>query len=213
MNDYPFILTTTSDITKCELFEYSMKKFGYKYHIIIHPWYGYMGKLQETYNYLVAHPEVKHLCYLDTWDSVALRPPETVPDYRDKWIFSTERASYPHPEKALLYKETPSPFKHINGGGWMGSSEIFLQMIEKNVPKDELNDQVYLTDRYLQYQNEPWMFRDDQCTIFQTTGHCEFQRDFDMETGMNKHTGTYPIFWHNNGRGSQVETTKRLMSI
>ncbi len=42
-------------------------------------------------------------------------------------FFSTEKACYPHPDKATLYPESDSPWKYINGGGWFANSNHLLR--------------------------------------------------------------------------------------
>jgi hypothetical protein len=196
----PLIITTTSDRSKCYQLERSLKLHGYDYHIIEHTWDGFLGKLHHTYQYLKALKGYTHFLYTDAWDTVAMRPDVQVPE--DYFLISAERACYPYPKLASRYPHVNSPFKYVNGGGWCGPVELFLKLYESKPPTNELNDQVWLTERYLALQDENWIALDTICWVFQTLGFCP---DTDFITGPNlPHfhntiTNSYPAFIHANG--------------
>jgi hypothetical protein len=200
----PLILTTTSDRSRCRQLERSLILHGYGYHIIEHKWDGFLGKIHETYKYLKTCATHTHFLYTDAWDTVALRPDVQVPD---GILISAERACYPHPEKAKLYPPHDSPWKYVNGGGWCGEIAEFVRMYESKPPTDELNDQVWLTDRFL----AGWGKLDYECEVFQTLA---FNGKHDLGTLGGQFTnhlrGTFPFFIHGNGHTPMTEIYKLL---
>lgn len=197
----PIVITTTSDLSKCYELKRSLIYHGWDYHFIQHEWDGFLGKLHHTYNYLKKLEGYTHFIYTDAWDTFVLAGPFRVPD---GLLISAERACYPHPEKAALYPDNPSPWKYVNGGGWCGEIAAFLKMYELCPPTTELNDQVYLTDQFL--KGYDWVKLDYDCRYFQTLGFCP-ESDFSFRKSMiydnyyifNDVTNSAPAFIHGNG--------------
>lgn len=177
------VITTTSSLAHCKRLIRSLVATGHEYHIIQHEWAGFLDKLHYTYKWLKANPTVTHFIYTDAWDTVALATPCNP---LQGLLFSAERACYPHPEKAVLYPETDSPFKYVNGGGFAGESQRFIELYESCPPTDEVNDQVWLTDRYLANTNTIKL--DTNRELFQTLAFCP---PTDFVEGAT--------FWHGNG--------------
>lgn len=198
----PIIITTTSDLSKCYELRRSLIYHGWDYHFIKHEWDGFLGKLHHTYNYLKGLKGYTHFIYTDAWDTFALAGPDSV-TVPDGLLISAERACYPHPEKAVLYPDNPSPWKYVNGGGWCGEIAAFIKMYELCPPTTELNDQLYLTDQFL--KGYDWINLDYECKIFQTIGFCpESDFAFMEAAGTNKIvlntvTRAMPAFIHGNG--------------
>lgn len=198
------VITTTSDLSKCYELKRSIVYHGWDYHFIQHEWDGFLGKLHHTYNYLKTLEGYTHFIYTDAWDTFAVAGPDavTVPD---GLLISAERACYPHPEKAVLYPDNPSPWKYVNGGGWCGEIAAFIRMYELCPPTTELNDQVYLTDQFL--KGYDWIKLDYECEVFQTIGFCpgeDFELDHcysddDWFLFKNSIHNTFPAFIHGNG--------------
>lgn len=192
------ILTTTSNRARTRQLERSLILQGYDYHIIEHAWTGFLGKLHETYAYLKSLKGYTHFLYTDAWDTVAMEKIDKVPD---GLLISAERACYPHPELASKYPANDSPWKYVNGGGWCGEIAAFLKLYESKIPTTELNDQVWMTERFLSLHHEGWIQLDYGCTIFQTLAFCP-QSDFEIWHGTYLHntvTKSLPFFIHGNG--------------
>jgi hypothetical protein len=186
------IITTTSDRKKCYQLERSLKLHGYDYHIIEHTWTGFLDKIHYTYQYLRTLKGYTHFLYTDAWDTVAMRPDVQVPS--EGLLISAERACYPYPKWAERYPVNDSPWRYVNGGGWCGEISAFLRMYESKPPTDEMNDQVWLTERFL----AGWGKLDYECMIFQTLGFCPVS-DFIHSPFTNTVTGSHPAFIHGNG--------------
>lgn len=192
-------ITTSSDEARLFQLKRSLDHYGWGYHFIIHEWKGFGDKIIETYNYLKANPDVTHFFYSDAWDTVVCG---TMAEALNKvgkrqFLFSAEKACYPHPDKADRYPETKSTWKYLNGGGWYCSSELFCKMVEA-VPLDSsVVDQVYFTDRFLDgiYGIE----LDNNCAVFQTLAFSD-DSEFELSDRLhNKATGTISLFIHGNG--------------
>jgi len=208
------LITTTDNRGKCDKLEKSLGFFGWDYEIIVHPWYGFLSKIHETYKHLACiKREYSHFLYTDAWDTVAMLEQ---PDYFfDGLIFSAERACYPHADKEPLYPKYDSPWRFVNGGGWGGEIQAFIDMYEKNPPTNELNDQVYLTDRFLNREAEDNAIRlDYRCSLFQTIAFCP-ESDFQIKGSaiINTVHKTVPALWHGNGHTEMGWIYRHLDSL
>lgn len=194
------LITTCSDITKTELLQQSLKKHGWDYHIITHEWNGFGDKILKTYEYLKANKDITHFFYSDAYDTIVVNTMEYALNLisdTSKLTISSERACYPHPEKAKLYPEHKSPFKYVNGGGWFSDSLTFIKLVEANLPTVDLNDQVWFTDIFLNNPNE--VILDYNCDVFQTIAFCH-ESDFNITDIVNNTvTKSKPTFIHGNG--------------
>ena len=194
------LLTTCSDITKTATLQKSLKKFNWDYHIIVHPWYGFEGKIKETYLYLKANPDITHFFYTDSYDTIVTKTMEEtlkhIKDF-DCILMSAERGCYPHPDKEARYPKHDSPWHFVNGGGWFCNSELFCKMLELTPYGSCLNDQVWFTDLFL--DNPDYVKLDYNCEIFQTVGFCP-DSDFEVTDKVyNTVTKQFPTFIHGNG--------------
>lgn len=231
------VITTTSDLSRCAQLKRSLDYFGYDYHFIQHEWKGFLDKIHETYKYLKSLEGYTHFLYTDAWDTFALGTPDEMLSKMPKddiLLISAERACYPHPGKEPLYPTHESPWHFVNGGGWAGSIKKFCEMYEAEPPTTELNDQVYLTDQFLNHYKEGWIKLDYDCEIFQTIAFCP-ESDFEFKIqkhkipelqeeglklvrrdypyGDNKVTNTRPIFWHGNGHCPMPHIYKLLPTM
>lgn len=214
-------------------FKASLDKFGYDYHLIEQQMppgqthvFGTQMPLVYKYVKSLHKTEYTHVIYCDAWDTVAMAGPEELEakcyaleklmslrcnDPNGLSFFgSAEKACFPKPELASQYPHVLSPWKYVNGGGWMGSIDYFCYIYEKS-PAVGVNDQLWLAERFLESKNGPdgWRYTlDYRCAIFQTTG---FENTGDFGYAHNSEEGEYgrlinfrsdelPIFIHGNGR-------------
>jgi len=197
------LITTCShqDLIKCERLVKSLKRHSWDYHIILHEWKGFGGKILETYKYLKANPDITHFFYTDAWDTVVCKPMEKTLKNVDHYgciLLSAERACFPHHEKASRYPENPSPWHFVNGGGWFCNSEVFCNAVDTNPLTEEKVDQVWFTDLFL---NHPEFVKlDYECDVFQSITFTP-EADFVIHEGevLNTVTGKMPTFIHGNG--------------
>lgn len=214
------VLTTshTTDNQGWHKLEESLKKFNYEYTHILHP-FSFGHQLPVIRDWCLNNRgSCTHILYTDAWDTVAFAGPEEVeakwlnyPEY-GKMLISAEKACYPHPSRAKDYPQTNTPWKYVNGGGWMVELEYFLQLCEKEKLSPHSHDQVWLMDSFLNNQDEIKV--DNNCEIFQTIAfsHKEewvmnIKDEFCLRDGefkgelrfQNIGTQSFPVFFHGNG--------------
>jgi hypothetical protein len=202
------VITSTDVPDKCSELVRSLNHFGWEHHIIQHTWTGFLSKLHKTYDYLKESAET-HFIYTDAWDTFVLGTPSELPEISGLLI-SAERNCYPYPELESQYPTNKSPWHFVNGGGWGGEVKQFLRLYESKPPTNEMNDQVWLTERFLALHHEGWVKLDCNCEVFQTIGFCEEDRDFDLPTRTNKITNSMPLFWHGNGHTPMNNIYKQI---
>jgi len=155
---------------------------------------------------LAAHSS--HVLFVDAYDVIFVENLNSIfskySEMNHPLILSTEKNCFPDIEKAHLYPSCDSPYRFVNGGGWMGETQYILDVFQKmELEKfpDNANDQTFWTDLFL---SEPSSARlDTNCSIFQSL----FEADDDLEYRVaeeskyvvNKLTHTRPSILHGNG--------------
>lgn len=123
-------------------------------------------------------------------------------------LFSAEPNCWPDASLADHFPPSPTKWRFLNAGGWMGLRTCLIQMLEeasaflKQWPEDDTRCFVewFLTRPPFDPADdpEPVVKIDYTCQIFQCMYMYE-EGDLD-EMGMNTITGTYPLVHHFNGR-------------
>lgn len=198
------VITTsnTTDHPGWHKLKASLERFGYDYEHILQPFsFGHQLPIVRDWcnNY---KGDCTHLLYTDCYDTVAFSDErEVISKYPadTKMFISGEKACFPHPECAKDYPETLGPWKYVNGGGWLVEIEYFKQLCIKENLNPVVNDQVFLMVAFLRNQNEIKI--DNDCTIFQTIAFSKQNEWDERETRfLNVGTGTFPVFFHGNGK-------------
>jgi hypothetical protein len=187
----------------------SLERFGYEYQHITHP-FSFGHQLPVIQQWCLNYKgEATHLCYSDCFDTLALAGPDEVIEKFQlldlereapyKMLISAEKNCYPHPERAKDYPETNTPWKYVNGGGWLVEIEYFKYLCDKERLTSESHDQVWLMEAYLRNQGEIKL--DTNCEIFQTIAFSN-QDEWEKvgERLRNVGTGALPVFYHGNGK-------------
>lgn len=180
----------------------SLDHFGYDYHVIIHP-FEFGRQMKVIYEWCKAN--WGWFLYTDAWDTFALGKMPQLPECQ--MLISTEKACYPHPEWAARYPANDSPWKYVNGGGFVTTCEYFVKIYEDGSHQTESNDQAWLAEQFLKRQDEIKL--DYECRVFQTIAF-EAEDDFEYLTNIapknkwegmlfNKVTHSFPVFIHGNG--------------
>ena len=209
------LITTASDISKTDMLQKSLKKYGWDYEILVHKWEGFGDKILKTYQYLKNNPDINYFFYSDSYDTIVLDTMEnTLNKIKDKdcILMSAERGCYPHPEKESLYPKHDSPWHFVNGGGWFCNSEIFKKAVETNPLQSYDVDQVWFTDLFLNHPE--YVNLDYECDVFQTIAFCP-KSDFTIVTDpvqfvQNMITGSQPTLIHGNGHTPMTEYYKLI---
>lgn len=221
------VVTTSDDPTNggWKKLEHSLKLFGYDYEHILHPFsFGHQLPVIQRWceNY---RGDCTHILYTDCFDTLALADAEEVINKyvnynwnknkarggHIKMLISAEKNCYPHPDRADDYPFTMSPWKYVNGGGWLVEIEYFKHLcIKENLTQDS-HDQVWLMDAYLRNRDEIKL--DTDCEIFQTIA---FSNESEWQTRgqrfENIGTETLPIWFHGNGH-SEMQWVYKILNL
>lgn len=159
-------------------------------------------------------------CYADAADTICQRPLNVPNDYL---LWSTEKACYPHPEKAELYNhhhKLKSPWRYLNNGLYMGRLDLVIEFFDRyglNKLPDHANGQDEVMDAYFQAVKDGFPIKlDIKCEEFQSIAFDYDPKidsyplhkngyegsDFEIKDGLvyNKLTKTTPAVLHGNGQ-------------
>ncbi len=213
------IVLTTSDRVDhpgWQKLKESLEYFGYDYEHIKKPFvFGHqLPIIQDWCNSYKG--DATHLLYTDCFDTVAFAGPDEVTGKADplfgaaqdvwgvtprriRMLISGEKACFPLQERKNEYPPCHTPWKFVNGGGWLVEIQYFRELCAAMQLDDKINDQVFLMDAYLKNQND--IMVDVECRIFQTLAFSD-PREWQLIDGRFRNTGTwhYPVFFHGNGR-------------
>jgi hypothetical protein len=185
--------------------EKSLKEYGWDYHGIVHKWTGYLSKITQTYEHLkkLKLEGYTHFVYSDSYDSLCFGSAlevELKMFNKQGLVFSTEKACYPYPDWAIEFPESESPWKYLNGGGWYGSIDAYIRMVETDPPVNDLNDQVWSQRQFLHNNPDGYIQLEYGCAVFQTYAFHALG-DFELSDGRvrNLITDSQPVFLHFNG--------------
>jgi hypothetical protein len=96
------------------------------------------------------------------------------------------------------YPPTDTPWKYVNGGGWLVEIEYFKHLCQKENLNQNSHDQVWLMEAFLRNQDNIKL--DNYCRIFQTIAFSNREEwDRAGDRWRNIGTGTHPVFFHGNG--------------
>ena len=191
------VLTVTNQLSRCKHLADSLTTFGWDFEIIECEWHGLGTKMLGIYHYLLDHPEVKDFIFTDSFDSLALREPDSFRPIAPNFV-SAETNYYSGQDdeyKKDLFK-SDTDFKYPNSGGFYMQSDFFIKMYEENPFDLAINDQGWMIDMVIKY-NIPL---DTKCEVFQTLYQVR-PNYFIVSSGVmtNVKTLTQPIFFHGNG--------------
>lgn len=164
-----------------------------------------LKKIWEELNRLPG--EFTHILYLDSHDVVFMAGLDEIEhrfgEFGHPWVFGAERVCSPVPEMARLYPPSPTPYKFLNAGGWMGEIEYVLGWFRRmglgNVP-DSFHDQAFFSSLCLTI---PTVVKLD---YYQKLVFNACKSEGDLRVGrLNKRvsvvsTASYPSIVHGNGR-------------
>lgn len=178
----------------------TLDKHGWKYELIIHK-FEFGRQLNVVKDWLNKYQgEATHIIYVDAYDNICFGSPDEVIDkfkeFKTDFLISAEKACYPHPERAIDYPEHESPWKYVNGGGWIGEIIYIREYLNQHLLPDS-HDQVFLMEWFLDSYSQ----LDYQCQIFQTIAFSnpnEWEKVEDR--WVNILLKSKPIFFHSNGR-------------
>lgn len=193
-------------------FEHFCRVFNLAYRILGDgkKWYGGemaagMGGGQKINEVIIALQELDNQLVIicDTFD---LFPVASKTEIMDKYsqirsnknqvIFSSEVYCWPDKKLASSYPQVTTKYKFLNSGSIMGYSNDIYNLIKNGNVKDNDDDQLFFTKKYLENAN---IKLDNKCEIFQAINGAYDDIIFHKNRVYNKYTNSYPIFLHGNG--------------
>lgn len=184
----------------------SLDMFGYQYECIYHPFtFGTQLNVIKSWANSYAG-DATHMLYTDAFDTLALAGPDEVEqkllkirfESECRMLISAEKNCYPHPERAIDYPNPGTPWKYVNGGGWIAEIEYFKYLCSKENLNPSSHDQVWLMEAYLNNRDEIKL--DSNCEIFQTIAF-SYKEEWSQQGNrlVNVALNTIPVFFHGNG--------------
>lgn len=121
-----------------------------------------------------------------------------------QFLHSAEKACWPDSSLAAGYPDnTPSPWKYINGGGWIGrrryAIEYLLYLLDLYTRLDGRDDDQLMFNQCWIASPPGGVGIDSNCQIFQTMSQHN-NGEIEWDGLRNTITGSYPSVFHFNGR-------------
>lgn len=203
------LMVATSAEPGLEKLVLSLQRFGYDFDILGmgKQWTGFKMKMLEVQSWIRNYQEdYTHILFVDAYDVLATGP--ITKQYRGI-VFSCEKACWPDQEKANLYSNSPTPYRFLNSGSYIGEIDEILKVLDNEDPQSSEDDQRFWTDAYLSAKYDIRL--DCTCELFQSIA---FRSDGDYLVEncevKNLHTGNKPVIIHGNGRTDMTEIYRTL---
>jgi hypothetical protein len=199
------VLTVADNKQKCFQLERSLNHFGWQYHIIeVNQWQGFGMKLNRTYEYLKANPNIKDFIFVDAYDTFFLDTPANT-KRKIYWncLFNSEVNCWPDVDQLPKYEEREhytkpnTKFRFLNSGAYYMQAETFIKLIGKQSIHDSEDDQRIATKWLLENQS---IGIDHNCRVFQTL--CGItETDYKIENNIFITKDNFkPSIIHGNGK-------------
>lgn len=116
----------------------------------------------------------------------------------DTILFSAEVYCWPDKSLDKAYPKIDNKYKYLNSGCLMGYSQNIYQLIENSEIRDDDDDQLFLTQKFLTL-SQTKIKLDHNCELFQTLNGSKGDVVLHRNRIYNKYTKTFPVFIHGNG--------------
>lgn len=196
------VITVTNDIQRAQRLIGSLAKHGWGANVICTDWRGFGTKLIETYNFLNGNPEVDRFIFCDAHDVLVLGTPEEFESKLEdhgKMLVSGERGLWPgNMEQYRKYYEpiTKAGYDFVNSGLYYSPADVFIKMMERDMPKYESDDQEWLGMNFL-FNDSHVINMDRGQKIFNSHSFIR-EGEYDYENNRVQVNGNEPIFIHFN---------------
>lgn len=111
-------------------------------------------------------------------------------------LFSSEIFCWPDKYLSKSYPLVNTKYKYLNSGSFIGYSDDIYGLIKNDNIKNNDDDQLYFTNKYLAGQN---IILDHKCELFQAINGSKDDLVLHKNRVYNRYTNSYPIFIHGNG--------------
>lgn len=204
-------------------FERSCKRHSITPHFLQEgPWGGLGSKPKHLLRYLLREgSNFDIVCNVDSWDVIFLSSLEEIVRkyslFDSPIVFNAERNCFPRADLAEQHPDSISPYKYLNSGFLIGTTEAVIEMLREmkaeSIPDDhrdssgkkiEPNDQTEFMLYYLANQTKATL--DTHATIAQSlhgSDENEFTWDPHTQRLTSLVTGNQPAVLHGNGSGKK----------
>ena len=211
------VLTVGSDYTDgLKRLEKSLQVYSHSYKILGlgEPWYGgddilnnpgagqKVNILRRELKAIVKSGSNPLILFLDGYDTMVLKAaPHIIERYKalgHKILFGAEKTCWPDRSLASAYPASPTPWKYLNSGQFLGYAKDLLDLMEDGID-DADDDQLYYTQKFLEGKHGIGL--DYTCDIFQclASSYDDVVADHGYSELINKFTSTWPSVAHGNG--------------
>jgi hypothetical protein len=193
-------------------------------------YFGLLSKPKLLLSYLKSKSDnAKYTIFADCWDLIFTANPEKLIEmyktFNTDIVFNAERNLFPRGDLLSLYPETGSPWRFLNSGFFIGTTDSIITLLESmklELIADDYrkpdgswhheNDQGYFLEHFTK-QLVP-MKLDSNCFIAQTL-HGEELKDFTINESVCKNniTETCPVVWHANGGGKTGSVFPKVLDL
>lgn len=115
-------------------------------------------------------------------------------------VFSAEKTCWPDDSLKNKYPKSPTEYKYLNSGGFIGYGNHILELVNKIEVSNEYDDQLYYTERYFEdLKNNKDIKLDYNQFLFQTMNESLEDIKIIDEEVINLVTNEKPLIIHANG--------------
>ena len=145
------------------------------------------------------------ILFTDSYDVVFNDNPKNIVrkfrDFKSPVVFSAEKTCWPDERLKTQYPLSPTDYKFLNSGGFIGYGDHINKIINKVEVKNDYDDQLYYTERFFESLDENKnIVLDYNQELFQTLESSTEDVDIDQQGILyNKVTNTKPSVVHANG--------------
>lgn len=165
--------------------------------------FSFGGKLRWVRDYLEKIPNHEIVMVIDAYDTLVLADEATIlkkfQAYKTPFIISTETGCHPFPHYDAFYPASPTRFKYLNAGSYIGYAGYIKYLLDELAPiDDEIEDQGLLSALYL---HQPYTMKlDYMADLFLSLYQVELnQIALEDRHVRSLETQTWPCVVHGNG--------------
>lgn len=174
-------------------------------------YYGNATKLNYMSEYLRALPVDDVVLFIDAYDVIIMATKETIFQkflaMKAPFVVSVERNCYPEPSMAFVYPPSPTSFRYLNSGSYIG----YVYAIQNILKELDFMNNKYECDQNLMIRHflqHPEYYKFDYfCELFIPLILVEEEDlSIDVKNGtvLCKETNTMPCIIHGNGAGKPL---------
>lgn len=166
-------------------------------------------KLLYVRDYLENIPDTDLVLFVDAYDVIFLADENIIKDkfysFNSPFVISAETNCFPFPELASAYPESPTLFKYLNSGTYMGYAGYIKFLLNEFPIEENKSDQGQLTKLFLRNSHEITL--DYYSELFLTLhglkgNHIKLEKEPKLVHCLV--TGSTPPIIHGNGLGKKL---------